>query len=774
MHTKTRYLSACIMLATGLSSPLHAAESDGVATEEEAILITATKRAKSLQEVPVSVTAFTSENIENLGLTDSASVATQTPNLSWRSDFGTSSPNVFLRGIGNNSFHANAVGAVGIYTDGVYLNSNLIHGFQLFDLERIEVLRGPQGTLYGRNTTGGLINFIVKKPAVGDEFSAEATATLGNYNRRELDFAMASSLSDNTAVRFAAQIKKQDGFFESALEGQADKGDVDSIAWRLTGVTEFSDSVTASWTLHGADDDSDIRPFKSQGVECADGASPPPGFGNGCTDFFGFEESSDYHRIASALDTFQKTENLGASLTLEWEMDEFTLTAISAWEDVDRQMFEDTDRSPLEYFNGSYNASATQFSQELRLTSTTSGPLQWMAGLFYFDESMEQDEIFSINDFSLVAPGLLTQPLVNLGILPAPFAEEGVAFISEQDTMSYSAFAELEYSLNEQLKVTAGLRWTYDERDVNDYRTFFYNSTGARGQYLTFDDVQARGFAIADFPKKADWSELSGRITADYQVHDELLLYYSLSRGFKSGEYNPGALSFEPEFVIVDPEFITANELGFKSRFWQRDLTLNAALFHYNFTDQQVFTLSSIPGISVPVQTLTNAGKSEIQGFEAELEYTGSKHWYFKGGLAWLDTEFEEYDTVNPVTAEVTSFAGNEQPAAPTWNLNGIVRYYAELTSGAVISTQADFSFMDNQFFTADNNPSLTEDAYWLWNARVTYTSPKDDYSVSLWVKNLTDEEYITTAFDTAEFGVNSIGVGDPRTFGVTFSAYFE
>ena len=204
----------------------------------------------------------------------------------------------------------------------------------------------------------------------------------------------------------------------------------------------------------------------------------------GCTDFFGFAESADYHTISSALDTFQNTDNIGASLNLEWELDDFSVTSISAWEDVDRKMFEDTDRSPLEYFNGSYNASATQFSQEIRLTSTTPGDLQWMAGVFYFKESMDQDEIFSINDFALAAPGLLTQPLVDLGILPAPFPEEGVAFISEQDSLSYSAFAELEYTLSEQLKLTAGLRWTYDERDVSDYRTFFYNSEGARGQYL--------------------------------------------------------------------------------------------------------------------------------------------------------------------------------------------------------------------------------------------------------------------------------------------------
>ena len=172
--------------------------------------------------------------------------------------------------------------------------------------------------------------------------------------------------------------------------------------------------------------------------------------------------------------------------------------------------------------------------------------------------------------------------------------------------------------------------------------------------------------------------------------------------------------------------------------------------------NQQVFTLNTVAGLSVPVQTLTNAGKSEIQGVETELEYTGLDNWYIKAGLAWLDTEFKEYETISPATGEITSFAGNEQPAAPTWNLNGIVRYYSELDSGAMVSLQTDFTFVDDQFFTADNNPSLTEEAYWLVNARVTYNSPDDDYSVSLWVKNLTGEDYITTAFDTAQFGVNS------------------
>lgn len=764
MYMQHNLLAAGIVAAAVWSGGTHTALANDFMLEE--VIVTATKRAESLQDIPVSVTAFTGDAIKQLGMTDSGSIATQTPNLSWRSDFGSTSPNIFLRGIGNNSFHANAVGAVGIYSDGVYLNSNLSHGFQLFDLERVEVLRGPQGTLYGRNTTGGLINFIARKPNVDDGYNGSLTTTLGTYNQRDLEIAAGAPLNDYSAIRFAAQSQKRDGLFDSTIAGADDKGENESIAWRLNASSQPTDTLQINLNLHGAKNNSDMRPFKSQGVVCPGGGAPQPGFGNGCTDFLGFEASKEYDEVSESLNTKQQTENYGASLTLDWELDGVTITSVSAWEDADRTMLEDTDRSPAEFFNGSYQASATQYSQELRFTSSGDSELEWMAGLFYFKEDMEQYEAFSLND---LGPGAIT---AGTG-LPG-FAAEGLAFISAQETLSYSAFTELGYPVTDNLKLTMGLRWTYDERDLSDYRTTIYDASGSRGQYIKQSAAESLGYEIASYPQNADWSELSGRITLDYTVNNDILLYYSLSRGFKGGEFNAGATLFPEEFVIADPEFLTANEVGIKSTWIEGSLKLNAALFHYDFKDQQVFTLASGGGLGIPVQTLTNAGKSEIQGLEVELQYVPVDGWYIQVGLGWLDTEFKEYELTDPSSGLVTDYSGNDQPAAPEWNLNGLVRYEWSLESGSVVSLQTDFVYTDDQFFTADNNPSLTEEAYWLWNARANFTTADERYSVSIWGKNLFDKEYITTAFDLADFGFNSVGIGDPRTVGVTLAIKFE
>lgn len=750
------------ILSTAIAATLFNSSIVGnVVAEEfqlEEVIVTATKRSKSLQDVPVAVTAFTGETIRNMGMTDSSAIATQTPNLQWRSDYGTTSPNIFLRGIGNNSFHANAVGAVGVYTDGVYLNSNMAHGFQLFDLERVEVLRGPQGTLYGRNTTGGLINFIARKPSHADGLNANITTTLGSHNQRDLEFSVGAPIGDDSAVRFSAQSLKRDGLFESTIPGAKDKGQNESIAWRLLFNSQVTNQIDFTLNLHGAKNNSDNRPFKSQGVVCPGGV-PLSGFGNGCTDFLGFEASEDYEKVSENINTIQDTESYGASVVVEWDMEEITLTSISAVETVKRKMLEDVDRSPANFFTGSYDAEATQYSQEIRLTSHAGGDIEWMAGLFFFKENLNQYESFALND-------------LGPGVLLGGATEEGVGYIAEQDTLSYSAFTEIGYHVSDKLKATLGVRWTYDERDVSEYRSIFFDPTGLDGKYVSQSVAESLGFDLVSSPIKEDWSELSGRFTLDYTFNSDIMAYYSLSRGFKGGEFNSGATFFPQEFTLADPEYLLSNEIGIKSTWLDNSLKLNAALFHYRFQDQQVFTLAS--GTAIPVQNLTNAGKSTIYGFEAELQYLPAEGWFIQAGLGWLDTEYKDYELVDGATSTVMNLSGNEQPGAPKVNFNSLVRYEWSLDSGASVSVQTDFVFTDDQFFTADNNPSLTEGSYWLWNARAEYSSPDGDYKIALWGKNIAGEDYITTAFDTSAFGVNSVGIGDPRTYGLTFSLQFD
>lgn len=748
-----------LALAVAALSGFSAVPAQELTVEE--VIVTATKRAESMQDVPISVTAFNEDSIKNLGLTESAAIATQTPNLQWRSDFGGTSPNIFLRGVGNNSFHANAVGAVGIYSDGVYLNSNLTHAFPLFDLERVEVLRGPQGTLYGRNTTGGLVNFIARKPGIEEGVNAYLQATLGAYKQRDLEFAGGMPLGAAGAARVAVQSQKRDGIFDAQVPGLSDKGENETLALRTLLNFQLTDDLGITVNLHGGKNDSDLRPFKSQGQLCPGGATPE-GFGTGCTDFLGFADNRNFHDSFESLSTRQDTETYGAAITLEWDLPPFTVTSITAYEDAQRTMLEDTDRSPAEFLNGSFDAEAEQFSQELRFTSNGSGVLRWIGGLFYFEEDMQQYEGFAVND---LGPGVVT------GV--SPF-EEGLAFISAQDTQSYSLFGELNYALSERLTLTLGTRWTYDERDVHDYRAVLFNANSVRGRFVSQSTAEALGDDVNSVPLKEDWSKWSGRVGLDYALTDEVMFYVTVSRCFKGGEFNSGAAFFVEEYSLTDPEFLTATEIGIKSTWLDNSLRFNAAAFHYDFDDQQVFTLASGGGMNIPVQTLSNAGKSTIQGLEAELHYLPAQGWFLQLGLGWLDSEFDEYEIVDPSNGEVTDFSGNEQPSAPKLNFNGMARHEWRLAGGASLSAQADFVYTDQQFFTADNNPSLSEGDYWLLNGRITFTTADEKYAIVLWGRNLTDEEYIIAAFDSAAFGLNSIGVGDPRTYGLTVTVNWE
>jgi len=726
----------------------------------ETLIVTATKREDPALKIPISLTVFSNKDIADLGFLDSNDIAQQTPNLQWRSQFGISTPNIFIRGIGNNAFHSNVIGPVGVYRDGIYLGSNIVHGFPLFDLDRVEVLRGPQGTLFGRNTTAGLVHYISRKPEIEEPFNARLKTSYGSYDQMDVEAAVGFPLGDDAAARLSVISLNREGIFDNnnPSSGFDHAGKTDSLAYR--GLIRFqpSDSFDLLLNVHGGENQPDILPRKQLGLICPAGSQP--GLGSACKDYLGQKDSTDLHESFDNLRTRDEVETYGTSLQANWDLGSITFTSVSAFDQADLERFSDSDHQPSAQLHTSFASKVDFWSQEFRLASNTTEALKWIAGINYYQDKLDQWEASDNNDFfNLLRPG---------GLLFGTSAPEGIASDLQQQTQSFAVFGELSYKLLKQWNITAGLRWTYDRREI-DFEALAWDATTTRNQFVSENSARSH-FLFNTIPLthiESDWNDLSGRIALDFEINQDQLLFVSASRGFKGGEFNGGALFNVAEASLTNPEYVNSIELGYKGRLLDGRLQLNSTAFYTQYDDQQVFVPA---GQNLQVQALVNAGKSEIKGLELEMQLLLDESWFFRFGGAYLDARFTQF--TNPFNS-ASDLSGNRLPDAPKWNINGLVQYDWPLEQGTV-RTQTDFFWNSKQFFTADNNSTLAQSAYGIVNGRLAFISYDEKYQLSVWVKNILDEEFFTFGTPIEILGWNILGVGDPRTVGVTLTVNFE
>ena len=744
----------------------------------EEIIVTAQKREESLQDVPISITAFTGETVESLGLINSADIAAQTPNLTWRSEFGYTTPQVFLRGVGNNTYHASGVAPVGIYIDGVSLGSNITHGIQLYDLERIEVLKGPQGTLYGRNTTGGLVNFIANKPDPTTGTNGSLRATYGRFNQLDIEGALGFAFSDTVAARIAIFSNNRDGIFDNNAPNSSfdEGGNTDALAGRAQLRFMPNDRLDVLLAGYFGDNDSDLRPAKNKGSVAPGGLTfaltPCPvhlvSLGGPCQNDNGFVDSDDYHESFDNIKSREELETYGGHATIKYQFDSFTVTSVTGYVTAERFMLEETDHSPFDRLNGSYTTDFDQFSQEIRLNSTGGGRFHWIAGFYYYEDDLNQIENYNVNDAPLKTLLFLVNADPRFLFVGPP--EEGLGTQLLQDTTSYAVFGELSFDLLDRISITGGLRWTSDKRDVNSYETFIYDATDYRGAFTTLEQARSAFYAQAVPPLSLEdtWEELSGRAVLDYQVNENIFAYASYSRGFKGGEFNPAFFGAD-SVTIADPEFINSIELGVKTAFLDDRLRINISAFDYSFKSQQVFVFTTDnPFFSD--QSLTNAGQSTIQGIEVDVAFSPAESLFTQFGLGILDATYDRFTNPNAANPALRDFSGNTIPSSPDISFNGLVRYEHRMAHGGTLTLQTDFSYYDDQFFTPPNDPFIFQEGYWLLNGRIAYRPPNEDFELAFWAKNITNKDYFTAIFDLAPFGFYPGFTGDPITWGVTFS----
>jgi len=709
--------------------PLVIAEQQSVIEE---ISVTAQKREQSVQDVSVAVSAFSGDAIDRMGFEEGLDITQQVPNMNFFAIFGeASSPSISLRGISLVNFSDSWESPVSIYVDDVYRGNPAGSAIQLFDLERVEVLRGPQGTLYGRNTTGGLVHYVSRKPT--EEFAATASLGVGSYSERILEGAVSGPLSDSVRGRVAVKSTVNDGWQTNTVSG--DKlNDTDNFGYRAQLDFDLGDSGGLLLNVHGSSADQQSVGFAHMGyleapLENAATCSVSRIQNGECTSatfgMTGAEAVNGHfdpeHVAASASDGLAtEIDTFGSSATLSWDFDNFSLTSISAYEELDKFLQDDGDGTPIIWFDEQYAVDAEQYTQEIRLNGSTDNST-WVTGFFYY-----KDDRGLVTEAPTTADGLLHREIVAL------------------DSESWALFGQLEYDLGTELTLVTGLRYTEEERDfAQDSGPSFYDPLSVE------DDLSE--------------SATTGRIGLDWRPSDVTLAYASLSTGFKSGgfsgSYNASLEATRP----VKSEDITNVEVGVKTTLADR-FRVNAAAFHYTVEGYQAQVFLTVVDGSV----ITNAG--DVTGTGAEIEITAPVGDNFEliAGAGWLDTEFDS-DQIFQVAGDSYTLDGNELPSAPELTYNLVARYYLDLGGSGELVFQGDYAWQAEHFLQIENDPYSRHDSYGLANARVSWHSPADTYSVEGFVRNLADERYFTyqnTLGSDWGYGV----WGQPRTAGVRFN----
>ena len=704
-------------------APARAAGVEAASSEIEVVVVTARKREESLQDVPIAVSTVSGEQMLDTHITRATEIQTYVPNLTINGAFGVVNPQIFIRGVGNNDFNDNAGATVGVYQDEVYLSAPAGKLVQTYDVESVQVLRGPQGTLFGRNNTAGAITFTSTRP--DGEFEGYVRGTLGNFERMDFEGAMSFPIGEGFSGRVALQRNSRGGYADS-LDGSGtvreEIGDIEELAGRVL-LRWQRDNLDVVLNLNFSDADNDRLPGKSFGIN-------PDG-----TDFGGFvnpdpgnirENSSNYKEI-------EEVETRGAILNASYALTNFTLSSISAYYNAERYVTLDVDKSPNNLLHIIRAPESKQFSQEFRITSNGNTALDWIGGLYYLREDLAVDTLFAF------------------GGPPEPFFPQ----LYNSDTETYAAYAEVIYSLSDRLSFTGGARYTVDQRH--------------------FDIIVGGGAAIPFTQFDNEWNEWGWRGILDYKLTDSTMIYASISRSFQGGGYNGGSFTLAEVGEGFDPEFLLAYEVGTKLSFAGGRLTANMAAFYYDYTDPQVFTLDGgqAGGVSAGfVSTIVNADSATVKGFELELVARPTDSLTLNAGIGLLDSAYGELVLPGPNNT-IISGKGNKLISAPDVDLSvGFAQLFP--VSYGEYSLSGNYNYRSRRYFDITQREVMSGGGYGLVNGRVAFTSA-NGLQFGVWGKNLTDEEYVTFKADLSTFGGFIENFYDaPRTYGVDFTYRFR
>ncbi len=751
-HTPIGLLALGLLLGT--SNVAYAQSSDTGARILDEIIVTAQKKEENAQDVPISISAFSGAALEAIGITESDQLGQFVPGLEIGTSSGKNSQLIlFLRGAGLSDFNNNNAGPIGIYSDEVYISSPILTSFQFFDTERLEVLKGPQGTLYGRNTTGGAVKFVTNKPT--EDFQFTGRASYSSFDTTDFEAAVSGPLSDNVRGRLAISKNDSDGFIENLTTGENENGN-DALFWR--GMLDFdvTENLFVRANIHGASVNPQASKFNHLGA------------GPGNANALGYVAPEDPFVGEYNQDGEVDTDAIGGYLEAKYDFGGMELTSITAYDEADSLIEEETDASPLNIINIDYGVESKTFSQEVRLTGEL-GNSNWLVGGFYLTEDLDQNQTVNLfGDLRAFTEGL-SDPFGVAAGAPILFART----VNEQDTESFAVFGQADFALSEKLTVTLGGRYTDESRDflasavLEDDLGFLVPDED--GDPITLPGGELPVYSFPDL--NLSDSAFSWRAGLDYALNDNVLLYASAARGFKSGGFNGGFLSLDAAESAVqvqpyEPEFLTAYEVGFKSDLLDNRLRLNASVFLNDFKDLQVFTLESTGAL--PIQVLDNSSSAEVLGAEFDATFYPVDNFLLNLSASFLDSELQDF-----VANGGQDFSGNVIANTPKSSVSGLARYDHDLGENGSLHAQASFAYKSDVFFTTDNNPIASQDGYTLVNARVGYDSEDRNWGLAVFAKNLGDVTYFSRVTDLSDFGIFTRTVGTPRSYGVELTFDF-
>lgn len=721
-----------IALASALAaSPAFAQERAESAADAGEIVVTAAKRSENLQAVPISISAISGSDLAKSRISSVDSLVSKVVNLQLTSIVGDNTPIFSLRGVSMSDYSLNQSSPVATYYDEVYKGNFAFLGVAMYDLERIEVLRGPQGTLYGKNTTGGAVNLISRTAKLG-ESSGNFSAGYGNYNRIDVNGAVNLPLGEKAALRVAGSFAHADGWFKNVVPGKPDLAE--TREWGLRGTLYFEPSDGVTITLRGS---TSYQNPHNYGIFAQPEAINRPGLGK--------------WEIASNETTRRKARTYSAALTANVDVsDTLTLTSISSYDKGSLHFVEDTDGQSIQLLEIPYDDEAKQFAQDLRLTSTSGGPFDFILGAYYAHE-----QVFNSSTFRIA----LDVDANGDNVINAQDCADGLPLACQfknqfdQTKESAALYTDLKYALGDKVTLHGGLRYTHDTgRQYN----FSSDALGVDNSLIV------NLIPLSELKYSID--NLSGKIGLDYKFDSGNLVYASVSRGYRAPSFNAQAFFDPSELSVAKAEKVTAYEVGLKTRFADRRVTLNLAGFYYDYRNQQFINIDPASA----AQTLLNIPQSRIFGGEVELTVRANDRFTLHGGLGLLSTK------IISGTVSGSNVADNKLSNAPSLSFNLGVDLTLFDSSAGKLSLHPEMSYQTSQFFEVVNIPRLRQNGYALLGGHIDWESKDKRWNVSVWGKNLADKQYFTSRVDLlAGFGFDYNHIGNPRTYGITLGMEF-
>lgn len=742
---KNLSLFGCVSIAALLATGAAHAQTTSAATLDE-IVVTAQRRSESLQDAAISVQAVSGEQIAQAGVSQAADLYRLVPSVQIAQSF-MPSVLIAIRGVQNFSVTPFGEGAVAVNYDDVYVSRPSAFAGMFYDLERVEVLKGPQGTLYGRNATGGAINVIPAAPKIG-AFGGRAQVEFGNYNLSHFEGALNLPLGDKAALRVATNLIDRDGYMSDGTLD--DVGEAVRVALRYEPTSDLSFTLTGDYAHQGGIGSGQtlIAPSGGPGIGGSYfNSTRDPASCGAIQAYYGPLETSLCSNIA-AIPNRQDNTAWGVKGLLEWQFGGAALTLIAAHRSTEIDTF-------VNYGTTIYDGTKdTENVLEARLSSNSDGPLEWLVGGYLFEEKLD-------GPYDLQLPTGL-----------------GIGYLTQDqdfnlDTRAAALFGSATYSVTDKLRLTLGGRLSREEKtsDSRLVTAFIGPPTVALSQ------------------KKREWDKFDWRAGVEYDVAPNSLLFANVATGFRSGGFYFGPPSFPNSY---EPEEVEAYTIGSKNQFFDNRLRLNAEAFYYKYSDQQVTTAvyASLASYVVTV----NAGRASIKGAELEADYLLAENTRIGGNVQYLDATYDSLiipsvinqrtgcvnrpDPQNPLPSSLIDCSGMTAPLSPEWNARFYLDQNWDLSNGGKINFNVSLSYQSESLGSTDYIPFQRLDSYWTGDLSVAYRAP-ENWSLGAWVNNVTDEEIIGNASGVGTTFLDGQVIPatgtprPPRTYGVRLTYEF-